>query len=306
MLSGCCGRHSWWRSAWSVSILISHEVLRRKVTSSISRCADCCAWRDRASSSGIRASAAAYGYSLGFTLVRRCARLHTRVGRHASRKSLDRCHLCGGGSGRILLIDRAPQGAEHLSRSSPAHRDQRASMSLSSLHRFISHCGAPRDLAPPARDRASVAWDSCSMRPSASWSPFRLRLPACCWLFSFLIIRRRSAFSTATTLARQLAIGWLAGAVNQCRRTGALVHGRPAHGATMVCAFGAALCDRGRALSRSVRRRAPHGARGGMALRWCAAIALAASALWLIAARAPTSRCLMPLNMCFLDCVRAI
>jgi zinc/manganese transport system permease protein len=103
-------------------------------------------------------------------------------------------------------------------------------------------------------------------------------------VFSFLIIPAAIGVLYGDTLARQLAIGWLAGAVTSAAGLAVSFMVDLPTGATMVCAFGAALaiagvlypvlCGDARLMAR----------RAGMALRWGAVITLASSALWLIVA----------------------
>jgi len=76
----------------------------------------------------------------------------------------------------ILLIDRAPQGAEHLKQILTGNIVPRASMSLSSLRRFISPLRRSNAILRRwLADGASVAWDFLFYATFGSWSPARSR-----------------------------------------------------------------------------------------------------------------------------------
>ena len=231
-------------------------------------------------------SAAAYGYSLGFTLVAAVLLAFTRAwSSRIPQEALIGVIYVVAAAAAILLIDRAPQGAEHLKQILTGNIvtsgiDELVFIAPLYLAIAALHAILRRRLA----DRASVAWDFLFYATFGIVVTSSVALAGVLLVFSFLIIPAAIGVLYADTLARQLAIGWLAGAVTSAAGLAVSFMVDLPTGATMVCAFGAALaiagvlypvlCGDARLMAR----------RGGMALRWCAAIALAASALWLIAA----------------------
>jgi zinc/manganese transport system permease protein len=103
-------------------------------------------------------------------------------------------------------------------------------------------------------------------------------------VFSFLIIPAAIGVMFASSLARQLAIGWTAGIVTSAAGLAASFAFDLPTGAAMVCAFGASLALAGLLYPflRGDRRTTLHAAIA--AVRWCVAALLAASALQLAAA----------------------
>jgi zinc/manganese transport system permease protein len=231
-------------------------------------------------------SAAAYGYSLGFTLVAAVLLAFTRAwSSRIPQEALIGVIYVVAAAAAILLIDRAPQGAEHLKQILTGNIvtsgiDELVFIAPLYLAIAALHAILRRRLA----DRASVAWDFLFYATFGLVVTSSVALAGVLLVFSFLIIPAAIGVLYGDTLARQLAIGWLAGAVTSAAGLAVSFMVDLPTGATMVCAFGAALaiagvlypvlCGDARLMAR----------RGGMALRWCAAIALAASALWLIAA----------------------
>ena len=231
-------------------------------------------------------SAAAYGYSLGFTLVAAVLLAFTRAwSSRIPQEALIGVIYVVAAAAAILLIDRAPQGAEHLKQILTGNIvtsgiDELVFIAPLYLAIAALHAILRRWLA----DGASVAWDFLFYATFGIVVTSSVALAGVLLVFSFLIIPAAIGVLYADTLARQLAIGWLAGAVTSAAGLAVSFMVDLPTGATMVCAFGAALaiagvlypvlCGDARLLAR----------RGGMALRWCAAIALTASALWLIAA----------------------
>ena len=231
-------------------------------------------------------SAAAYGYSLGFTLVAAVLLAFTRAwSSRIPQEALIGVIYVVAAAAAILLIDRAPQGAEHLKQILTGNIvtsgiDELVFIAPLYLAIAALHAILRRWLA----DGASVAWDFLFYATFGIVVTSSVALAGVLLVFSFLIIPAAIGVLYGDTLARQLAIGWLAGAVTSAAGLAVSFAFDLPTGATMVCAFGAALaiagvlypvlCGDARLMAR----------RGGMALRWCAAIALAASALWLIAA----------------------
>jgi zinc/manganese transport system permease protein len=231
-------------------------------------------------------SAAAYGYSLGFTLVAAVLLAFTRAwSSRIPQEALIGVIYVVAAAAAILLIDRAPQGAEHLKQILTGNIvtsgiDELVFIAPLYLAIAALHAILRRWLA----DRASVAWDFLFYATFGIVVTSSVALAGVLLVFSFLIIPAAIGVLYADTLARQLAIGWLAGAMTSAAGLAVSFAFDLPTGATMVCAFGAALaiagvlypvlCGDARLMARCA----------GMAVRWCAAITLAGSALWLIAA----------------------
>jgi zinc/manganese transport system permease protein len=230
-------------------------------------------------------SAAAYGYSLGFTLVAAVVLAFTRAWSvRIPQEALIGVIYVVAAAAAILLIDRAPQGAEHLKQILTGNIvtsgiDELVLIAPLYLAIAALHAILRRWLA----HGASVAWDFLFYATFGLVVTSSVALAGVLLVFSFLIIPAAIGVLYGDTLARQLAIGWLAGAMTSAAGLAISFAFDLPTGATMVCAFGAALaiagvlypvlCGEARLMAR----------RAGMALRWCAAILLAGSALWLVA-----------------------
>ena len=231
-------------------------------------------------------SAAAYGYSLGFTLVAAVVLAFTRAwSSRIPQEALIGVIYVVAAAAAILLIDRAPQGAEHLKQILTGNivtsgLDELVVIAPLYLAIAVLHAILRRRLA----HGASVAWDFLFYASFGIVVTSSVALAGVLLVFSFLIIPAAIGVLYADTLARQLAIGWAAGALTSVAGLAVSFTSDLPTGATMVCAFGAALAIAGVLYpmlcgdARLMMRRA------GMAVRWCVAIMLAGSALWLIAA----------------------
>jgi zinc/manganese transport system permease protein len=231
-------------------------------------------------------SAAAYGYSLGFTLAAAVLLAFTRAwSARIPQEALIGVVYVVAAAAAILLIDRAPQGAEHLKQILTGNIvtsgiDELVVIAPLYLVIAALHAILRRWLA----HRASVAWDFMFYATFGIVVTSSVALAGVLLVFSFLIIPAAIGVLYADTLARQLAIGWLSGVVTSAAGLALSFTLDLPTGATMVCAFGAALAIAGALYpvlcgdARLMARRA------GLALRGCSTIVLAGSALWLIAA----------------------
>jgi zinc/manganese transport system permease protein len=231
-------------------------------------------------------SAAAYGYSLGFTLAAAVVLAFTRAwSARIPQEALIGVIYVVAAAGAILLIDRAPQGAEHLKQILTGNIvtsgiDELVFIAPLYLAIAALHAILRRWLS----DSASVAWDFLFYASFGIVVTSSVALAGVLLVFSFLIIPAAIGVLYADTLARQLTIGWLSGAVTSAAGLALSFTFDLPTGATMVCAFGAALAIAGVLYpvlcgdARLMVRRA------GMAVRWSVAITLAGSALWLVVA----------------------
>jgi zinc/manganese transport system permease protein len=230
--------------------------------------------------------AAAYGYSLAFTLVAAVLLAFTRAwSSRIPQEALIGVIYVVAAAAAILLIDRAPQGAEHLKQILTGNIvtsgiDELVFIAPLYLAIAALHGILRRWLA----DAASVAWDFLFYASFGVVVTSSVALAGVLLVFSFLIIPAAIGVLYANTLVRQLAIGWLAGAMTSAAGLALSFTLDLPTGATMVCAFGAALAIAGvlyPILCGDARLMAH---RAGMALRAGSAIVLAGSAVWLIAA----------------------
>lgn len=231
-------------------------------------------------------SAAAYGYSLGFTLLAALLLAFTRSwsARIPQEAWIGVIYVVSAAAA-LLLIDRAPQGAEHLKQILTGNIVTSSAdellliaplyLAIAAVHFMLRHW---------LTQAASPAWEFVFYATFGVVVTSSVALAGVLLVFSFLIIPAAIGVLYASTLARQLAIGWLAGALTSAAGLAASFAFDLPTGAAMVCAFGAALAVAGLLypfLGGDARRAAQ---RAGMALRWCAAIMLAGSALLLVVA----------------------
>ena len=231
-------------------------------------------------------SVAAYGYSLSFALLAAVLLACTRSwsGRVPQEALIGVFYVVAAAAG-ILLIDRAPQGAEHLKQV---------------LTGNILTTGADElvVIAPLYLAIAAIHWllRHWLVRGTSLISEFvfyasfgivvtsSVALAGVLLVFSFLIIPAAIGVLYAETLPRQLTIGWLSGTITSAVGLAASFGFDLPTGAAMVCAFGAALAVAGLAypfLCGDARLAAQ---RAVPAIRWCLALVLAGSALLLMMA----------------------
>jgi zinc/manganese transport system permease protein len=226
-------------------------------------------------------SAAAYGYSLGFTLLAAVLLAFTRSwsGRIPQEALIGVIYVVAAAAA-ILLIDRAPQGAEHLKQILTGNI---LTTGIDELM-FI----APLYLAIASGHWVLRRWLMQTASPVSEFVFYAtfgvvvtssVALAGVLLVFSFLIIPAAIGVLYADTLARQLTIGWIAGTMTSAAGLAvSFVFDLPT-GATMVCAFGGALAVAGLAypfLHGEVRVATQ---RAVAALRWCLALVLVGSSL---------------------------
>jgi zinc/manganese transport system permease protein len=231
-------------------------------------------------------SVAAYGYSLSFALLAAVLLACTRSwsGRIPQEALIGVLYVVAAAAA-ILLIDRAPQGAEHLKQVltgnilttgvdelefiAPLY------LAIAAIHWTLRHWLAQRT----SLVSEFVFYASFGVVVTSS-----VALAGVLLVFSFLIIPAAIGVLYADTLARQLTIGWLSGTMTSAVGLAASFAFDLPTGAAMVCAFGAALAVAGLAYP-FLRGDARLAAQRAMtAMRWCLALVLAGSALLLIAA----------------------
>jgi zinc/manganese transport system permease protein len=250
---------------------------------------------------------ATYFYSLGFTLLAAFLLAFTRgwSGR-ISQEALIGVIYVVAAAAAILMIDRAPQGAEHLKQILTGNilvtgMAELAAivpiyLAIGALHwalrdrlAFFPHPQAaqPREGeaggAGPARGRGSWLWEFVFYATFGVVVTSSVALAGVLLVFSFLIMPAAVGVLFGDTLQRQLAIGWAVGTLASAVGLAASFAGDLPTGATMVCTFGATLALAGLLYAlRPGRSRAPW--RQAMQVaRWCLAMVLVLSALLLMA-----------------------
>jgi len=231
---------------------------------------------------------AGYGYSLAFTLLAALVLAFTRQwsGR-ISQEALIGVIYVVAAAAAILLIDRAPQGAEHLKQiltGSILTAGWADLAAIVPLYLAIGtlHWGLRRRLAAAHRG----AW----LSEFVFYATFgvvvtsSVTLAGVLLVFSFLIMPAAIGVIYADSEARQLVIGWIVGTLASLAGLVASYAFDTPTGATMVCTFGLALALAGLAwpLLRGDRRFAL--ARSVAVVGTLVAAVFTISALWLLLA----------------------
>src|SRR5437764_13322339 len=229
---------------------------------------------------------AAHGYALAFTLA--AAAFLAATGRWSTRLPQEAqigVLYVVAAAAALLAVDRAPQGAEHIRQILTGNILTVGWEELRWAVPLYAIVGAAYPLAARALEKR---WPGRWAGEFAFYAAFGLvvtssvALAGVLLVFAFLIIPAAIGVLHASTLARQLAIGWTAGTLTSgVGLAASFVLDLPT-GATMVCAFGAGLALAGLAYP-FLRGSPAHALKGSRAaLRWCAALLLAASAVALV------------------------
>lgn len=228
-------------------------------------------------------SLATYAYSLSFTLLAAVLLAFTRAwATRVPQEALIGVIYVVAAAASILLIDRAPQGAEHLKQILTGNI---LTSGLSEIAVIVPLYLAVAGLHFLLRERlsksGSLIWEFVFYATFGVVVTSSVALAGVLLVFSFLIIPAAIGVMFAATLPRQLAIGWIAGVLTSAAGFAASFAFDLPTGAAIVCAFGAALAlagliypfvrgDRPRALQIALR-----------AVRWGIAAVIAGSALQL-------------------------
>lgn len=232
-------------------------------------------------------SAASMAWSLGFTLAGALVLAFTRSwsGRIPQEALIGILYVVAAATG-FLLIEQAPQGAEHIKQLLTGNILTVGADELKGIVPLYAAVGALAwGLGSRLGHGAGVhwAWDLAFYAAFGAVVTSSVAIAGVLLVFSFLIIPAAIGVLWAERPAMQLVLGWLAGGLASV--AGLLISFRfdlPT-GATMVCAFGAVLVLAGIA---SPLRAGPLRAlaRAARTARALLAAALALSGLWLIAA----------------------
>jgi zinc/manganese transport system permease protein len=230
-------------------------------------------------------NAATYGYSLAFTLLAAVLLAFTR--RWASRvpqEALIGVIYVVAAAAAILLIDQAPQGAEHLKQVLTGNILTSGWNDLAAIGPLYLAIGALHWMLRARLNGASLAWDFVFYATFGVVVTSSVAIAGVLLVFSFLIIPAAIGVMFADALGRQLAIGWVAGIATSAAALAASFTFDLPTGAAMVCAFGVSLAVAGMLYPFLCgdRRRALRVA--GATVRWIVAAILMGSALQLAAA----------------------
>ncbi|HEX7560049.1 MAG TPA: metal ABC transporter permease, partial [Usitatibacter sp.] len=224
---------------------------------------------------------AAHAYALGFTVAAAALLASTRAwsGRIPQEAQIGVVYVVAAAAA-LLLVDRAPQGAEHIRQILTGNI---LTVGWSELAWAIALYAAV-GLAYPRIARV--------LKPSGWISEFAfyaafgvvvtssVALAGVLLVFAFLIIPAAIGVLHATRFASQLAIAWIAGTAAAFVGLAISYASDLSTGATLVCTYGAALAMAG--VARALRQE--RGAKLGAALRlgrWLAAALLATSGIWI-------------------------
>ena len=226
-------------------------------------------------------SAATYGYSLTFTLLAAVLLAFTRAwGTRVPQEALIGVIYVVAAAAAILLIDRAPQGAEHLKQILTGNI---LTSGLNEIAVIVPLYAAVGVLHWLLRRRmtgtGSLAWEFVFYATFGIVVTSSVAIAGVLLVFSFLIIPAAIGVMFAASLSGQLAIGWIVGIFVSAAGLAASFFFDLPTGAAMVCAFGASLAVAGVVYPflRGDRRRA---ARYTIAtVRWIVAAIFAGSAV---------------------------
>ena len=231
-------------------------------------------------------SPATYGYSLSFTLLAAVLLAFTRAwGTRVPQEALIGVIYVVAAAAAILLIDRAPQGAEHLKQILTGNILTSGLNEVAVIVPLYAIIGLLHWLLRRRMGgTGSLVWEFVFYATFGVVVTSSVAIAGVLLVFSFLIIPAAIGVMFASSLARQLAIGWSAGTLISAAGLAVSFAFDLPTGAAMVCAFGGALAVAG-LLYPFLQGDSLRAWRGAIAAaRWTGAAILAASALQLAAA----------------------
>jgi len=231
-------------------------------------------------------SPATYGYSLAFTLLAAVLLAFTRAwATRVPQEALIGVIYVVAAAAAILLIDRAPQGAEHLKQVLTGNILTSGLNDVAVIVPLYAAVGLLHWLLRRKLTGAGpLVWEFVFYATFGVVVTSSVAIAGVLLVFSFLIIPAAIGIMFASSLARQLAIGWMIGTLTSAAGLAASFIFDLPTGAAMVCAFGAAMAVAG--LLYPFLRGNRHDALRVTAAtaRWSAAAVLAGTALQLAAA----------------------
>ncbi len=231
-------------------------------------------------------SLATYGYSLTFTLLAAVLLAFTRAwATRVPQEALIGVIYVVAAAASILLIDRAPQGAEHLKQILTGNILTSGLNEAAVIVPLYLTVALAHFLLRHRLTRSGLLfWEFVFYSTLGMVVTSSVALAGVLLVFSFLIIPAAIGVIFASSLPRQLAIGWISGTLTSAVGFAASFAFDLPTGAAMVCAFGAALALAGLVypLFRGDRSIALHIAVVGA--RWGLAAVIAGSAIQLAVA----------------------
>ena len=225
-------------------------------------------------------------WSLGFTLLAALLLASTRrLSSRIPQEALIGVIYVVAAAASFLLVDKAPQGTEHIKQILTGNILTVGGgdlFTIAPLYAAIAflHWLARERLARSASGTSSWLWDFFFFGSFGVVVTSSVALAGVLLVFSFLIIPAAIGLLYADRPVIQLVIGWIAGAAASLAGLAASYAWDLPTGATMVCTFGLALACAG--ILRPLRRRSMASLKTAAGvLRGVVALCLAASALWL-------------------------
>jgi len=222
---------------------------------------------------------AAHGYALAFTLAAAAFLASTRrwSSRLPQEAQIGVLYVVAAAAA-LLAVDSAPQGAEHIRQILTGNILTVGWEELRWAVPLYAIVGVSYPLAARALERR---WPARWAGEFAFYAAFGLvvtssvALAGVLLVFAFLIIPAAIGLLHAETARGRLAVAWIAGAAIAVVGLAISYREDLSTGATLVCTYGAAL-----ALAGAARWRRDQ---AWKAVRWAAALALGASAVWIVA-----------------------
>ncbi len=252
---------------------------------------------------------ATYLYSLAFTLLAAFLLAFTRDwSRRIPQEALIGVIYVVAAAAAILLIDRAPQGAEHLKQILTGNILVTGLAEAATIVPIYLAIGllhwALRDRL--AGGEGSWLWEFVFYATFGVVVTSSVALAGVLLVFSFLIMPAAVGVLFADTFPRQLAIGWAVGTLASAAGLAASFGGDLPTGAAMVCTFGATLALAGLIYPFRHGRSEASLRRAVQVARWCVAVVSSypRSCSW--RRRGPITRCSTSSNTSFRRCGRPI
>jgi zinc/manganese transport system permease protein len=231
-------------------------------------------------------SLATYGYSLAFTLAASVLLAFTRAwDARVPQEALIGIIYVVAAAAAILLIDRAPQGAEHLKQILTGNILTSGLNEVAVIVPLYAAIGVLHWLlGRRLTGTGPLIWEFVFYATFGVVVTSSVAIAGVLLVFSFLIIPAAIAVMFGASLTAQLAIGWSAGIITSAAGLAASFAFDLPTGAAMVCAFGVAFAVAG-ILYPFLRGDRRHALRSMVAtMRWGAAAIFAGSALQLAVA----------------------
>jgi zinc/manganese transport system permease protein len=226
-------------------------------------------------------SFAAHSYALGFTLAAAALLASTRAwsNRVPQEAQIGVIYVVAA-AGALLLVDRAPQGAEHIRQILTGNI---LTVGWDELRWAIPLYLMVGLIYPHIRLRNPWLSEFAFYAAFGLVVTSSVALAGVLLVFAFLIIPAAIGVLHAHVFRRQLAIAWIAGTLTAIAGLALSYAGDFSTGATLVCTYGFALAVAG--VAEGLRAPQPYGAKFEIAVRigrWVTAAVLIASGAWIV------------------------